>query len=189
MRSYQLSLNLGPSPAPRAVDVYYFAVLPEEEAAEEALELARWDQQKYGLSGKICDRHRLHVSLAKIREGRGLSEAVGAYAADLGSRVKAAAFQVRFDRLISVGHGNRHPRILTCNSVVHGVNALVRQITGLPHISAETIPHMTLYYGDREAPRVDLPRPIAWTVHDFALVHTRRGCGDFAIIDRWSLSL
>lgn len=189
MTSDQLSLNLGPSSAPRAVDVYYFAVLPEDEAAEQALELAHWDQQKYGLSGKIYDRHRLHVSLAKIREGRGLSEAVSKYATDLGSRVKAATFQVRFDRLVSVGHGSRHPRILTCNSVVPGLDALVREITGLRHLAAETIPHMTLYYGDREGPHVDLARPIAWTVHDFALVHTRKGRGEFVIVDRWSLSL
>ncbi|MBP1887120.1 2'-5' RNA ligase family protein [Sinorhizobium mexicanum] len=189
MTSDQLSLNLGSFSPPRAGDVFYFAVLPEKQAAEQALELAHGDQQEHGLSGKIYDRDRLHVSLAKVREGRGLSEAVDEFAAKLGSRAKAAGFHLCFDRIVSVGHVRQYPRILTCGSSVPGFDALIREITGLRDISGEVIPHMTLFYSDRKAPHVDLARPIAWTVRGFALVHTRKGRGEFRIVDRWPLSL
>ncbi|THK37351.1 hypothetical protein EHS39_14060 [Ensifer sp. MPMI2T] len=189
MNSHQLSLDLGSSLPPRAIDIFYFAVLPEAQAAEQALEVARWDQQKHGLSGKIYDRDRLHVSLAKVREGRGLSRAVGEYAANLGSRVKADRFHVCFDRLVSAGHRHQYPRILACGRSVPGFDVLVREITGLRYVSGEISPHMTLYYGDHKAPPIELATPIAWKVCDFALVHTRKGRGEFRIVDRWPLSL
>ncbi|MCA1438761.1 hypothetical protein I6F07_00750 [Ensifer sp. IC4062] len=189
MTSDQLSLNLGPFSPPQAVDIFYFAVFPETQAAEQALELARRDQQKHGLSGKIYDRNRLHVSVAKVHEGRGVSEAVNEFAAKLGSRSKAAGFHLCFDRLVSVRRGHQYPRILTCGDSVAGFTALVREITRQPNASGKIIPRMTLLYGDRKAPQVDLARPIAWAVHDFALVHTRKGRGEFRIVDRWQLSL
>ncbi|MGF6178521.1 2'-5' RNA ligase family protein [Ensifer sp. 4252] len=184
----QFCLDLGSPPPRRPVDLLYFAVLPDTAAAEKALRLAADDQKWHGAAGEIYDPDRLHVSLQRMWKKPGLPNEAIRHAMRIGSRVDAASFDIRFDRLVSIDQGRRYPRVLTCGHGSKSLNDLVHQLSDGEVAKGEVVPHMTLYYGERSAPYMDLRTSIIWTALDFALVHTRKGLGTSEVLRRWPLS-
>lgn len=47
---------------------------------------------------------------------------------------------------------------------------------GMGHLARrDFVPHVTLFYGEREIDEYPLQPPIVWTVREFALIHSLRG--------------
>ncbi|ANK74560.1 MULTISPECIES: hypothetical protein [Ensifer] len=186
MSSNQFAFDLGcPQPAP-AIDILYFALLPDEPAATKALAIAERDFADQMADGFIYRPDRLHVSVDKRWQGRGLPDFAVADALRQGDRVDVPAVEIRLDRLVSNGNGRDRPRALTTRDAAPGFSALVRQIEALKR-PLMAIPHMTLYRNDRVAPDLRVSEPVSWVARELVLIHARQGAGSTKILARWPL--
>ncbi len=186
MSSNQFAFDLGcPQPAP-AIDILYFALLPDEPAATKALAIAERDFADQMADGFIYRPDRLHVSVDKRWQGRGLPDFAVADALRQGDRVDVPAVEIRLDRLVSNGNGRDRPRALTTRDAAPGFSALVRQIEALNR-PLMAIPHMTLYRNDRVAPDLRVSEPVSWVARELVLIHARKGAGSTKILARWPL--
>lgn len=184
--SNQFAFDLGgPQPAP-ATEILYFALLPDEPAATQALAIAERDFADQAADGFIYRPDRLHVSVDKRWQGRGIPDFAVADALRQGTRIDVPPVEIRLDRLVSNGNGRDRPRALTTRDAAPGFSALVRQIGALKRPLA-AIPHMTLYRNDRVAPEIRVSEPVSWVARELVLIHARKGTGSAKILARWPL--
>lgn len=194
MSHQQLSLGGFDPPAP--TDRLFFAVFPDAEAAGRIAALAQGLRDAHGLRGKPLGVQRLHVTLHHLGDYAGLPRDVVVLAEAAAADVSMPAFEVAFDSVSSfAGRTRKRPCVLRgshdalaplCALQV----ALGRAMAGaglLQWVERDFTPHVTLLYDDR---RLD-PQPverIAWTVREFALVHSLLGRTEHRVLGRWSLA-
>lgn len=187
MSSSQFALDLGASGKAPAIDILYFALLPDKQAARRAIAVAKRDFADQDACGFVYRPDRLHVSVDKRWEGRGVPDLAMADAMRRGARVALSPFEIRFDQLRSSGNGTNWPRALLSREASPGFGALVQQIGQTSERAIEAIPHMTLYRADRPAPAIEIANAIAWTARELVLIHAQKGAGTARIVARWPL--
>lgn len=190
MPGEQLSFDLGPLPQPEAT---YFALRPDASAGQAMVDLAQWYRGTRGLTGRLYEIGRLHVSLFPAVSRRGSRKDDATAAMRAAARVRAAPFPVAFDRISTFGGRDERPVVLCCNDGAAELSALRDTLRG--ELSKEGLwsgaasfqPHVTLLWDRRGVQDTYLKEPVRWTVESFVLVRSLIGQGRQRDLGRWPL--
>jgi 2'-5' RNA ligase len=182
---------------PRPTDRLFFALVPTPDAALDIARQARLLKEEYGLKGRPIAIGRLHVTLRYLGDYLGLPQAVAAAAMVAASGVRAAPFDVVFDRAASFhGRPRNRPFVLLGGEGKEGCGALAAlhqalgaalENAGLVSAPSRYKPHVTLLYDNRYVPERAI-EPIVWTAHEFVLVHSLLGRSRHTPLARWPLT-
>lgn len=188
--SEQLSL---PGLAVPALDVLFFAILPDRPAADRTATIAEELRRARGLTGRPLGCSRFHISLHGLGAYAGVPKDVVARAGAAAAAVRAAPFRVALDRVASfAGRRRQLPLVLHRHPFVdpllalHGSLGAALARAGFRRVSRPFTPHMTLLYDARQVPPCSV-EPVAWTVREFVLIHSRVGLTQHIPLGRWSL--
>ncbi|MDB5775495.1 MAG: 2-5 ligase [Herbaspirillum sp.] len=178
---------------PRPTDRLFFAILPNPDAAAVITRQARLLREEYGMRGRLIASGRLHVTLSYLGDYLGLPQALVAAAVTAGASVRAAPFELAFDRAGSFpGRPRNRPFVLlngedgVALAALHRTLAGALEKAGLGPANSRYTPHVTLLYDNRLAP-VRPIAPIAWTVREFVLIHSLLGRSRHVPLARWPL--
>lgn len=177
--------------APRTESLF-FALFPPADAASRLSATAH----------QLCIRHRLaaampiatdrlHVSLASLGKHASLPRDLVGAAVAAAATMKAAAFEVTFDRAMSFLGGPR-PLVLCGGEGTAGLVAFQQALGGaigahgLGRVKRQYTPHVTLLYDPRGIAAHTI-EPIRWTVREFVLVHSLLGRSRHVPLGRWAL--
>lgn len=193
----------GFAPEPALTDRLFFAVMPDEAAAQRIAHLAAELRLRYGLRGRLLDTERLHVSLVGLGDHAGLPQSLIERACAAAQAVAVQPFMVCFDRALSFsgrGHaGGNRPFVLCGNTEnaagvggmvsLHRALAMALRGAGLPGEPASGFtPHVTLLYDHASVADHAVQPPVTWGVREFVLLHSRIGLRQpYAVLRRWSL--
>lgn len=180
--------------APRPTDRLFFAIYPDATTAAQIAALAQQLRTQHGLQGRPLKPERFHITLHHLGDYAGLPQDLVAAASMAGASVAAAPFDVTFDRAASFTSTPRNrPFVLRGDG---GLAALVAFQQSLGEALKKTVlgrwakpgftPHVTLLYDDRSVPEQAVP-PVAWTAHEFVLVHSLIGQTLHVPLARWPL--
>lgn len=174
-------------------DRLFFAIIPTPHAAAAIARQRGLLREAYALKGRSIGIDRLHVTLIYLGDYLGLPEDVVTAAIAAAASIKAAPFDVAFDRAMSFrGRPRNRPLVLLGDD---GVTALTEfqqtlggalQNTGLGTANSHYTPHVTLLYDNRLVPAGTI-EPISWTVSEFVLVHSLIGRTRHVPLARWAL--
>lgn len=180
-----------PLPRDRPAHVLFIAAVPPPEVAEA---FARaWAAAG---TGERFRRATLHMSLLAIA---GLDRADPHLAALVGGaarRLRARAFALSFDRLVTFGHGpGRRPIVAATGGRSAAADALAAELhiairradLRLPRFRRLT-PHVTLAYGAGFPGYRPLTHPIRWEVAEITLIDSLQGQGRHLPLHRWRLA-
>jgi 2'-5' RNA ligase len=191
----QFSLT-GFDAAPKPTDRLFFAIFPDAAAAGRIAQLAHHLRGRHGLKGRPLETGRLHITLHHLGDYPELRQDIVAAAIKAAATVVAAPFEVALDRVLSFStrQGNR-PFVLRGSDGVVALTAFQRDLCaaldrvglGGGRARAQYTPHVTLLYDDV----LVAERPVetlAWTVHEFVLVHSLLGQTVHVPLGQWPLS-
>jgi len=183
-----------PGLAAKPTDRLFFAVLPDDATAAQAVAVTDMLYAAHGLSGRRLPTRRLHVTLHHVGDFAGLPNDAVARANAAGESLRHAPVAIRFDRagsfirrlrtmpLVLRGGG----QVIPLTAFQHALGeAMARQ--GLrPAAGASYTPHMTLLYDPRyvEARTVT---PLEWTAREFVLIRSLIGKARYEVLGRWAL--
>lgn len=179
------------APSGKPTDRLFLAVMPDVEAITRMQKIAQQIKAQHGLTGKPIIDGRLHITLIDLDDQVGLSSAVLDAISRAAATVSQAAFDVVFDQV------ELYPRTRACflkESVrCDGFTTLKQSLAvalktqGVPREKSST-PHVTLLYDTKAIARQSV-EPIAWTVKEFALVHSHldKPGLPYNILARWPL--
>ncbi len=181
--------------APKLTDRLFLAVFPDAVAAVRIARLAGQLREDHGLQGRPLKTERFHATLHHLGDYAGLPQDLVAIAEDAAASVKAAPFEVVFDRAASFSSAPRNrPFVLRGDA---GLDALVAFQVKLGAALKKTVlgrwakpgytPHVTLLYDDRSVPEQAVEK-ISWTVREFVLVHSLIGQTVHIPLARWPLT-
>jgi 2'-5' RNA ligase len=190
----QLSLDLGLPPPRERNDNLFFCLLAGPDDAARTNALARSLCLRHRVAGRLQAASRLHVSLYSLGKHAGLPPRLLDIATRAGEAVRAAPFELTFDRFVSFKSRGKPPLVLLCDSGKAELMALQYKLgaalgnTGLNISSRSNFePHCTLLYGRRSVPATRLEQPVTWQVRELALVHSLIGQGIYLHPGRWPL--
>lgn len=134
------------------------------------------------LTGNPRDPGHLHVSLVGLQDGRAIGDATVQDVLAAAAKVRATAFDLVFDRIVSFRNGEPKPLVLLCGAGADLVVDLERRIIdalnnmgfGLRR-RAGFVPHCTLLYDNKLVPETPLDRPIIVRVEEFHLLRSQDG--------------
>lgn len=178
---------------PAATDRLFLAVFPDPATAARLAALAADQCARHGLRGKPLLPGRLHVTLFHLGDWAGLPPGVVDATMKAAARVRAAPFEVVFDRVASFdGRRDRLPFVLRCeggNTALRAFRAelggLLREAGVVPAGSGFE-PHVTLAYDARKV-AAEPVAPIGWRVDEFVLVHSLLGRARHVRLGGWPL--
>ena len=149
-------------------------------------------RRAHGLTGKTRDAEHLHVSLVGLHNGRAIDDATVQNVTAAAATVRAPAFDLIFDRIISFRHRESKPLVLLCGEGADLVVDLERRIVDALNRAglrirrrAGFVPHCTVLYDNRLVPETSLDQPIIVHVEEFHLLHSQGGRR--RSIGRWPL--
>lgn len=186
---------------PEPTDNLFFALQPDAETAERIAALTRALQAQHKLTGRPIAAERLHVSLFHIGAFLGVPRGHVADACAAAAALKVSGFRIAFDAVGSyAGRVGDHPLVLRGAEREDGASGVVAVKAfrhalrdamlraGIGHgMKGEFTPHVTLMYDGRRLAEQAVDE-IAWTVHDFVLVHGFVGRSQYELLGRWPLS-
>jgi 2'-5' RNA ligase len=147
----------------------------------------------YELKGRSIGVSRLHVTLSYLGDYIGVPEDIVAAAIKAAASVRAAPFDVTFDRAMSFhGRPRNRPLVLLGDDGVAALTTFQQtldralQKAGLAVANSHYTPHVTLLYDNRFVPPGTI-EPIRWTVSEFVLMHSLLGRTRHVPLARWSL--
>ncbi|MGH8251201.1 MAG: 2'-5' RNA ligase family protein [Steroidobacteraceae bacterium] len=191
----QLPLPGIAAPAP-ATDRFFFALLPDETAAQSINRCARELQRAYGLRSRLLAPHRLHLSLQHLGNHVGFPASWVDAARRAAARIDFPAFDLCFDRVLTLSAHAREPRPLPCVMTAafsaslhrfHTSLGLAMRDSGIVVQSRSFTPHITMFYD----PLAIEERPIEaiyFMVREFVIIHTLIGTGRrYELLGRWLL--
>ncbi|WP_211467586.1 2'-5' RNA ligase family protein [Collimonas silvisoli] len=174
-------------------DRLFFAIIPTADAVAAIVRQRGLLRDGYGLKGRLIGSGRLHVTLSYLGDYLGLPPDIVTAAMTAAASVRAAPFEVEFDRTMSFrGRPRNHPLVLLGNNGVAALRAfqqtlgMAQERAGLGTAESHYTPHMTLLYDNYSLP-VRSIEPISWTVHEFVLVHSLLGQTRHVTLARWPL--
>lgn len=175
------------------LDRLFFALRPDDEAAQSALRQAERLCREHGLSARPCAPERLHVSLASAESARGRRKGDAETALRIADDIELKPFSVDFDRIRTFHCGDRNAIVLRCRRGAADISALRRKLrhlltkAGFRNGPDRFSPHLTLLWTKCRIPDLCLDRPIGWTVRDFVLVRSLFGRSRHIDLGRWAL--
>ncbi len=178
----------------------FFALLPDDEARERIVRLARLLKQVHQVYADPIKPQNLHVTLFYVDAWRGDPPGHllgGALAA--GAAVKAAPFRIAFDQTGSFAGRDAHKskswpfvlfgesggaiqslrRTVAAQMRRHGLGYAVKDVKAFT-------PHVTLWW-DREIIEGRPVAPLGWTVRELVLVDSLVGLATHNHLARWPL--
>jgi 2'-5' RNA ligase len=170
----------------------FLAIVPERDVALQAVEIGRDVSQRCGGSPKLHPHEFMHVSLNAVGKYADFPEDLVVAVSAAMATVKAAPFEVTFDRV-------RH--VASANAVVLGNAVRSEEIMDLHVQLAKEMwavgltftynprftPHMTLFCDAASVPEHRLAAPVSWIAREFILIRSFIGRGEYEPIDRWPL--
>jgi 2'-5' RNA ligase len=178
----------------RRRNVVYFALLPDARAAASIAGLRQKLRADHGLTGRMRASEFLHLSLNGIGAFDALPTGIVSAAVRAGGAVRAAPFEVAFDRVMSFRSGPLRPLVLRCRDGLAALTALHRALgmemrrVGLRSGTGPVFtPHITLLYDESVVAHSPLDDPVCWSVREFVLVHSLHGGGRHIHLARWPL--
>jgi 2'-5' RNA ligase len=177
-----------------ATDRLFLAVFPDPATVARLSALAADRCAHHGLRGRPLLPERLHVTLLHLGDWAGLPPDVVDATMKAAARVRAAPFEVMFDRVASFdGRRDKLPFVLRAdggNAPLRAFQAhlavLLRE-AGVAPAEAGFEPHVTLAYDARKV-AVEPVAPIGWRVDEFVLVHSLLGRTRHIRLGRWPLA-
>ncbi|MEF0940009.1 2'-5' RNA ligase family protein [Rhizobium sp. BR 362] len=171
----------------------YFALLPDEPVGNEIDKLMVILGQSYRLLGRARPPGLRHVSVHGFGKYPKRRDDITAIAMRAAKTIQHCEFTLVFDHVLSFRQPS-HPLVLCPTDGVKEFRRLQLQL-GLAVYEAGLAvcldpgyqPHITLQYGRTPVPRVDLEKPITWTVRKFVLVNSLQGLSKHEYIDQWPL--
>jgi 2'-5' RNA ligase len=170
----------------------FLAALPDEKTAARIYAQADKLKAEHGFSGNLILPEHLHVTLFHLGDWVALPEEIVKLAGGAAAQIRVPPFDVTFTRAQSFRNSTGvYPFVLTGDDAQwRGLHeALGAALTGAGLGGAtrgEFAPHITLTYDPiRVKPRAI--EPIAWTVADFALIHSVLGKTTHNHLGRWPL--
>ena len=180
--------KFGPSQKERI----FFAVLPDEKTAARIHTLAEDQKSEKGLTANLILPEHLHVTLFHLGDWAMLPEEIVNIALGAASQVNVPAFEVAFGRAESFRNSTGvFPFVLTGRreqwQPLHAALGTALKDAGLGGATrGDFQPHITLAY-DKLRVKPFAVDPVAWTVRDFALVHSQLGRTTHVHLGRWPL--
>lgn len=175
-------------------DRLFFGVFPDATLTPRITRTAELLRTRHALTGKPLPPERFHVTLFHLGDYVGLPEALVRTATEAAATLTAQPFEVGFDRAGSfTGKAGKLPLVLRGGAGVEQLKVFQQNLgtalqrAGLGrHVGTQFVPHVTLLY-DVTAVAEEAVEPIAWTVHEFVLVHSLLGQTRHIQLGRWPL--
>jgi RNA 2',3'-cyclic 3'-phosphodiesterase len=172
-----------------------FFLRPPIDIAEEIVECWAREWRKFGLFGEVVPAHRLHFTVAHVKDFVAYPVVEIAKALKAGERfaLSASPIELVLERLFSLGIDDNRPAVLGGWRGVAGVNATKRSLlpilrdVGLEYArELKSAAHMTLQYENRLIidQRID---PIRWRCCDLFLINSLVGLKQHDVLGQWSL--
>jgi RNA 2',3'-cyclic 3'-phosphodiesterase len=160
----------------RPVHRLFWAAVPDSETAGCIAKFAARERAKHGLTGKLLQTNRFHVTLHHVGD---MDSPASPYQIDdqvrRATNVVMPSFRVAFDRAQSFRNG---AFVLAGDDGVIGLDVLHQRLNDeldwQPRPARRFTPHMTLLY-DRQRIEEQLIEPITWTVREIVLVESLVG--------------
>lgn len=188
----QLSL-LGLDDPPRPTDRLFFAVMPDAATAQRIAVQAQALKQRLGLTGRLIEADRLHVTLHHVGDHPGFPPGLVEQARQAGAALRAQPFEVAFERAESfAGRPRNRPFVLRGEHLqplmgLQQALGLEMARAGLGRwVEGRFTPHVTLAYDDRLVPPTPI-EPLGWQVAELVLVHSLLGRHQHLVLERWPL--
>jgi RNA 2',3'-cyclic 3'-phosphodiesterase len=175
-----------------ALNSLFFAAFPTPEAALSIAQNAFEIKQAHGLTGKLIETARLHVTLHNLGGSLALPQELVDKAMAAARTVSLAAFDVAFDQMLSFrGRPGNHPLVLQASDGAPGMQALQHHLhmaLAKAGLATQGMPkaHMTLLY-DRKTIEKQAIAPIRCKVNEFALVYSHYGKTRHEHLGKWVL--
>lgn len=177
---------------------WYFTLLPPPVIAQDMEYFALRMSRRYGARRPVR-AGRIHTSLHGIGEGDEISAEDLDAALEVGEAIRRPAFDVTFDRLMTLDGGGKgrkgrqFPTVLSCSTGQREIQALHENLRremlrrGLEGGPSSILPHVTLWYDTGSVPEQPLSRPFRWRVRQFFLVRTTLGEARPECLGEWRL--
>jgi len=179
--------------APPITDRLFFAIFPDPATASGIARQADALRAAHQLSGRPLAPERFHVTLHHLGDHAGVRRDIVAMAGEAAEAMKAAPFEVAFDRAASFNNGGNNPYVLQGGEGLKALKGFQRDLgaamarAGLGKLMDRNFtPHVTMLYDRRLVAEQALP-PIRWTVGGFTLVHSLLGRTEHIPLARWAL--
>jgi RNA 2',3'-cyclic 3'-phosphodiesterase len=170
----------------------FLALVPERAVALQAVETGREIARRYGLSKSPRPYELMHVSLNAIGTYPDFPDDIVFAVSAAMATVKAAPFEVNFDRAMSVTNARA---VILANAIrseemmdLHVQLAKEMWSVGLNFTyNPRFMPHMTVLYDDVPVPEHVLAEPVRWIASEFVLIRSVIGKSEYEYLDRWPL--
>ncbi|BCW89639.1 RNA 2',3'-cyclic phosphodiesterase [Alphaproteobacteria bacterium SO-S41] len=180
--------------ASKPTDRLFYAVFPPPDVAAQIAGLAKHLRDERGLKGRPLHNDRFHITINHVDDYAGLPPDIVAKATAAGDAVKAAPFEVTFDRAASFsGRQANRPFVLRGGQALADLKAFqlvlahAMKANGLGKLVDKMfVPHVTMLYDGRLVTPQDVP-PITWTVTELVLVHSLLGQTKHIALKKWPL--
>lgn len=188
-----LQMGLPGFDPPTPTDRLMFLLYPDARTAERIAQEARRLKDQFSLRGQTLLTDRFHITLQHLGDYVGLPNDMVTKGKEAGAALKAAPFEVSFDKAVSFANrpGN-NPFALQGGEGVKDLIAFqkalgdaMRWVKLKPDSSF--VPHITLLYDGQVVPEQAIA-PIAWTVDRFVLVQSKLGQTHHIVLKEWLLS-
>lgn len=183
-------------PVQVGLDRLFFAVVPDEYAAQQADRFRQRLCSEHGLTGTQVRPEHFHVTLHHLGDHASVPAEILALAERVAHGVHSVPFEVGFDDVASLPAGGARGAaaiVLTggegldkLRSFQGQVGAAMAEVGLKPWLDGHFTPHMTLVHDPAEIERESM-RPITWTVRELLLVHSTLGQSRHNVIGRWPL--
>jgi 2'-5' RNA ligase len=180
----------------KRADNVFFALRPAKTVGPQVDRIAANFIERYGLQGKPIGIDRYHVSVHGLGTFDGRNPGIEMKAEDAASRIEAAEFPIRFNRILSfAGKDDGRPLVLVSNAGNEELFDFHRRLgeamgwSGLAHkVRKAFAPHMTLLYDSCAVPEQEI-EPLQWIVQAFCLIHSEQGFSRHNELGSWPLRL
>lgn len=167
-----------------ATDRLFFALRPDAAAMKRIHELAQRMQAEHQLDGEPLLPEHLHVTLQFLGNFDGFPPGLVAGADAMGRKLRAAPFEVAFDRVVSFRR-KRNPPLVLCRDELCAPLAVLRRQLGAEPTQAYK-PHVTLLY-DRRMVSEEEVASISWKATEVLLIHSLIGRKRHEVLGRYPL--
>jgi 2'-5' RNA ligase len=160
-------------------DRVFLGIVPDPTTADRIFRMAMVLKRAHGLSGKLIEPDRLHVSLFFLG---GLPDQLIYTACAALADVRVSPFEIVFDRSVSFrGRKDNRPFVLIGDDGPSQLKSF-RQFLGTAlaqnglrrRANTNFTPHVTLLYDENSAEENPVD-PVVWTVNEFVLIRSERG--------------
>lgn len=173
----------------------FFALQPDDAAAEQVMRVATDLRRRHGLAGRVTAPARLNLSLNFVGTFRGPpTKAVMEKAMGIAATVVTPPFRVTLNRVESWNGSPRSLVLLGDEGVIAAQmlhSALHKALAAksmAPRREPAMQPHITLLWDKAESPP-ERVGPVSWTVQEFVLLDSVEGEGRHEVLGRWALGL